>query len=71
MEEAVIPKHKEKIYTQTQVEDYLIKAVYELNNMSAIFDNNIKLSAAKHLDNNGIVIRCQHGNKYQCREFLL
>lgn len=71
MEEVLMPKYKEKIYTQTEVEDLLIKSIYELNGMIAISDNNIKLSATRHLDDNGIIIRCMHDNKSQCKEFLI
>ena len=70
MSELTLTKTLKK-YTKDEVEEILIKAISDLNNMQVIKDAGIKIKVFRNPDENGVLVKTIKNNVHQTREFVL
>lgn len=67
----MIHKEENRLYTVEEVEEFMIKTVNALNNMTTIREQDIELTAYSHPDDLGILVRCKYKGLSQAREVLI
>ena len=67
----MIHKEENRLYTVEEVEEFMIKAVMVLNNITSIREQDIRLSAYNHPDDFGILVRCSCKGLSQAQEVLI
>lgn len=70
MSELTLTKTLKK-YTKDEVEEILMKAISDLNNMQVIKDAGIKIKVFRNPDENGVLVKTIKNNVHQTREFVL
>ncbi len=70
MSELTLTKTLKK-YTKDEVEEILMRAISDLNNMQVIKDAEIKIKVFQNPDENGVLVKTIKNNVHQTREFVL
>lgn len=60
-----------KKYTKDEVEEILMRAISDLNNMQVISDAGIKIKVFRNPDEDGVLVKTIKNNVHQTREFVL
>jgi len=67
----MIHKEENRLYTVEEVEEFMIKTVNALNNMTTIREQDIELTAYNHPDDLGILVKCDCKGLSQAQEVLI
>lgn len=70
MSELTLTKTLRK-YTKDEVEEILLRAISDLNNMQVISGAGIEIKVWRNPDEDGVLVETVKGNLHQAREFIL